>query len=286
MHSRRQIFSDYAGSLFCLRLNEITTDDIEKILIPIWVHKNPTAQRLLTQLNRLYITANADFGKELNHNPVDVPVLKEKSSLPKLPRKIIHMPSLNSKFVPQLMYILKKDKSIASLAAQFIILSAGRATECLLSEWDFIDWQANTITFPQSNTKTNIEHIVPITPTINEIFETLSPITGSTGFIFKSSKKTVLRVSSQGVLFKLNQARLTLEAEIGSTIEHFTTHGFRASFKSWAVENSKDYLAVEYCLSHYGAENDVASRYNRSKLDSLRKEIMFDWDKFCCSEKL
>ena len=55
-----------------------------------------------------------------------------------------------------------------------------------------------------------------------------------------------------------------------------TLHGFRASFRSWAMENGHDFAASELCLGHV-IGNTVVQAYARTDLLEQRRTIMVEW---------
>lgn len=63
-----------------------------------------------------------------------------------------------------------------------------------------------------------------------------------------------------------------------------TTHGFRSSFKTWALEATNfPTQAVEFALAHE-TKNTVERAYIRgNRMLEKRREIMKAWDAFCAS---
>lgn len=63
-----------------------------------------------------------------------------------------------------------------------------------------------------------------------------------------------------------------------------TPHGMRASFSTWAYENTT-YRSeiVEAALAH-NESNAVKAAYNRATYWSHRVELANEWSRFCLSE--
>ena len=61
-----------------------------------------------------------------------------------------------------------------------------------------------------------------------------------------------------------------------------TVHGFRSSFKTWALENTSfPTQAVEFALSHE-TRNAVEGAYIRgNRMLEKRRDIIAAWDKYC-----
>ena len=61
----------------------------------------------------------------------------------------------------------------------------------------------------------------------------------------------------------------------------FTTHGFRASFKTWASEETEfDRDTVEAALAHIIGDKTEAA-YQRGTLFGKRRELMEAWAAYC-----
>jgi len=65
-------------------------------------------------------------------------------------------------------------------------------------------------------------------------------------------------------------------------IEGLTVHGFRSSFKTWALENTNfPTQAIEFSLAHE-TKNAVERAYIRgNKMLDKRREVMIAWGQFC-----
>jgi integrase len=79
--------------------------------------------------------------------------------------------------------------------------------------------------------------------------------------------------------FSYNAPMVTLR-KLG--YNNVTTHGFRSSFKTWALEaTSFPTQAVEFALAHE-TKNTVERAYIRgNKMLDKRREVMWAWDSFC-----
>ena len=64
-----------------------------------------------------------------------------------------------------------------------------------------------------------------------------------------------------------------------------TVHGFRSTFKDWAVERTAyPDIVSEMALAHK-IPDKVKAAYLRSKLVEKRRQLMKAWAKFCASAK-
>ena len=62
-----------------------------------------------------------------------------------------------------------------------------------------------------------------------------------------------------------------------------TTHGMRATFRTWASETTDyDKDVIESCLAHAQGELDAA--YHRGSYLDKRRRLMADWASFCIGD--
>jgi integrase len=58
-----------------------------------------------------------------------------------------------------------------------------------------------------------------------------------------------------------------------------TTHGFRASFRTWAGDNEVEREVAECCLAH-GPKSETEAAYNRADMIERRRVVMQRWADF------
>ena len=148
-----------------------------------------------------------------------------------------------------------------------------RPTEALSAKWNDIDLVARTWTIPKDKMKGKIEHVIPLSDQCLEMLKIL-PHFEDSDFLFPSFKQGKHLSSS---------AMLKLVKSIGKEMESpkITTHGFRASFKTWTSETQNfDWQAVEFCLAHK-IKDKAAAAYHRSNLLDKRKTIISAWSNHC-----
>src|SRR5882757_8707045 len=75
-----------------------------------------------------------------------------------------------------------------------------------------------------------------------------------------------------------NMAMLELLADMGRDV---TVHGFRATFRTWAGEETEfSNQAVEFCLAHVPGGDEAEKVYRRRSMFAKRKQIMDAWASF------
>ena len=248
-----------------LRVDEVTTSDVLKILKPIWQNKTETAARVRGRLEQILDWAHA-HGYRKAENPAKWRGLLDKL-LPN-PNKISphkHHRALPIDATPEFYGRLSSQSGIASKAFQFLILTAARTGEVRGCRWEEIDWEARVWTIPGSRMKSGRVHRVPLCQEAISLLTSLEP--ESCGVVFKSPKGGPL---SDAALLALMR-RMGVDA---------VPHGFRATFRTWAAEVARCPREVaEQALAHV-IENKTEAAYQRGDLLELRRELMGKWECF------
>ena len=146
------------------------------------------------------------------------------------------------------------------------ILTAARTNEVLGAKWDEIDGQVWTI--PASRMKAGREHRVPLSDTAMAIIEQMKAVRGN-DYVFPGDRRDMLS----------NMAMLMTLRRMGRG--DLTTHGFRATFRTWAAERSQfPREVVESALAHV-IGNKVEVAYQRGDLFDKRRRLMDAWAEYC-----
>ena len=174
--------------------------------------------------------------------------------------------------IPKLMKQLRGMKTPASYLTEFIILTASRSGEARGALWDEMDLQAGVWEIPAQRMKMKRPHLVPLIGASLRLVERAQEYPHET-FVFHNPRNN--RV------FSYNAPMVTLR-KLG--YHDITTHGFRSSFKTWALEATNfPTQAIEFALAHE-TKNTVERAYIRgNRMFDKRCEVMKSWDKFCAS---
>jgi len=261
----KMTLTHYAKPIRRKALEEVTTEDVLKILRPLWTTKAETASRLRGRIEKVLDAAKA---KGLRHgeNPArwrgHLELLLPKR--PKLQRG--HHKALDYRQLPWFMNKLRDKQGMAALVLEFLILSAARSGEVRSIQWQHIDIENRMWTVPAEFMKAGREHRVPLTARMVEILETVRPWSGDGVFVFpnRSRDKPLTDTAVSKIVKELD--------ENGSTV-----HGFRSSFRDWAGDET-DYPreTAEAALAH--AVGDATERaYRRSDAFEKRRAMMSDW---------
>ena len=204
-------------------VDDITTDDVFRVLSPIW-HAKPTTGKLVRQ--RIGAVLAVAVAKGLRS---DNPAETVKAMLAK------HQ-SVETKGHRSLPYgdvaaaLAKVRESRANrstaLAFEFLVLTAARSGEVRFATWSEIDTDAGTWTVPAERMKAGREHRVPLSArALDVLSEARSLRTGRSDLVFPG--RTDKPIAERAIVQVLE--RLGIDA---------TAHGFRSSFRVWAAERT------------------------------------------------
>jgi integrase len=251
-----------------LPVDQIETEDILKVLNPLWTKKPETASRLRGRIEAVLDAAKAQ-GHRSGENPAawrgHLSHLLAKR--PRLARG--HHAAMAYKDIAILMAHLKTDENMAARALEFCILTATRTGEILGAKWAEIEPDERVWTIPPARMKAGREHRVPLSDRAQAIVENLaSSRTGD--FVFPSPRgnRPLSHVAMAKVLTRLG-------------IKGATVHGFRSAFRDWAGnETSFPREVAEAALAHVVGDK-AEQAYRRGDALEKRRKLMAAWAAYC-----
>lgn len=140
-----------------MTFDKITSQDVHKVLSPIWTRKHETATRLLQRMNVVFNRAKAEKYMR-DENPVQV--LKDLRVLPKVKTKARNHWALPYTDAPAFYAKLCEINSTTALGLRFTMLCATRTGETRFAEWCEVVGDAWLI--PASRMKGGDEHRIPL----------------------------------------------------------------------------------------------------------------------------
>lgn len=239
-------------------VDQITTDDVLACLEPIWTAKPETASRLRGRIQRVLDFA-ATRGWRKGENPARwtghlAHMLPARSKV----RAVRNHASIPWQDMPAFWTELTRRDSLSALALQFTILCAARTSETIGATWSELDDDVWTI--PGSRMKAGVPHRIPLVPAMVAVLN------------------RVPRFDNEPRIFPVsNMAQLELlrGMQPGKTV-----HGFRASFKTWALEHTAHPREIiEHALAHT-IVNKAEAAYIRGDALEKRRRLMIDWAEF------
>lgn len=257
---------DYAFPILGdMRVDQIETPDILRVLSPIWLTKAETAKRVRQRMSGVF-----DWAKASGFRDGDNPVEGVTRGLPKQTVREQHHAAMPFAEVPAFVKSIKATNAnlISKLAFELLILTATRTSEVLLAQKTEFNLSEKLWTIPAERMKAKRIHRVPLTDRMMEIFEEASALAGGSKFIFPGM--SLEKPLSNMVFLKILE-RMDVKV---------TAHGFRSSFRDWASETTsfpRD--VVEMALAHT-IENKVEAAYRRGDLLDKRRDLMIEWSSY------
>jgi integrase len=274
--------ANYCGTLHAKSYDEVTTDDVLAVVGSLWARVPETARRVLERIDTTLCYAAVRDGKRdyqsparwKNHIEFLLPSPKAAGKLVEnvmVPRG--NHTALPYAEVPAFMARLRQDESIASLALEFLVLTATRADEVRSMTWDEVDLDAALWTQKAARIKTGRksgrDHVVPLSGPTIAILRKMAEIRSS-AFVFPG----VVRDQPIGEM----GMHVALRRLVGKT--EGTVHGFRSSFRSWALDRTNfSHEICEFALNHV-VGSEAAQAYLRTSALERRRELMTMWGAF------
>lgn len=249
-----------------MRLDHIKSEDVLRVLSPIWLEKAETARRVRQRLSTVF-----DWAKASGYRTTDNPVDGIEKGLPKQTGKQKHHASMPFVDVPAFVKGLQRTDTrglIARRAFEFLILNASRTTEVREAQWSEFDLKAKTWVISAERMKMDREHRIPLSERSVAIIEEMSAMGLAGDLVFPGTQYD--KPMSNMVFSKILE-RLEVP---------FTAHGFRSSFREWVAETTEYPNEVaEMALAHT-VGNKVEAAYRRGDMLERRRPMMEEWAKF------
>ncbi len=261
----------YCASIWSKPVDTITTDDIVRVLSPIWTTKAETARRTRGRIEAVLDSARVrGLIDETRANPA-----RWRGHLshilapsPKLQRG--HHAALRYAGLADFTSDLRSRQATAALCLEFTILTAVRSGEALGARWGEIDIEGALWIIPRARMKKGREHRAPLSSRCLEILRTLEPLkAGPDGYVFPGTKPGK-PLSSMSMEMLLRRMKVPV-----------TVHGFRSTFRDWAGDcTNYPREIVEEALAHQ-VGSEVERAYRRSDAIEKRRQLMQAWADYC-----
>ncbi|MDR8071003.1 tyrosine-type recombinase/integrase [Burkholderia cenocepacia] len=257
-----------------VRVRDIDTAMIVRILQPIWTKKAETARRVRGRIKAI-LDAETVLGHRIGSNPARyadhlqlvLPRSKKRS-------QVKHHPALPWEDLPAFVRELELRPRRAARVLHLLILTATRTNEVRFARVDEFDLGSRVWTIPGDRTKSGRSLRVPLCTQAVEIVRSALP-KAKYGYLFPGC--TEGRPLS-------NMAMLSLLKRM--SYSGITVHGFRSTFRDWVAEctDYPDSLAEE-ALAHVIASQTIAAYRRRDQLER-RRLMMEDWGTYCSSGRM
>jgi integrase len=243
-------------------VDQINSPDIVAILTPIWNIHTKTTNDLRQRISIVFDWCIANGYR--TDNPTDA-VRRAFPTNRKAVKK--HHPSMPYADVPAFLPMLRDSGAdeINKLAFEFQILNAVRPGEARGATWTEIDLTGKVWSIPAERMKSGKPHKVPLSDAALKVLRHALRFGNGTGLIFPN-QRTGKQLTDKA--FSNFLQRRGIDA---------VPHGFRSSFRNWAMECTATPWAVcERALSHNLGGQEVEA-YARADLLDQRRELMTAW---------
>lgn len=267
-------------------VQDITRDDILRVLHPIWETRTETATKV-----RQRVEKTLDYAKAAGHRTGDNPAAWRGNlelALP-APNKIApkeNFPALQLDDAARWWTDLQAKDGLGATALAFQALTASRTGAVRFATWDEIDLDARIWTIQPGRTASKIPstgkpHRVPLTSAMIEILESL-PRMGE--LVFTAPRGGSM---SDATLGKVMRSIHDADVKRGGagyvdakTRAKAVPHGLRSTFRVWVTERTSfDGDMAEIALAHM-VGSKVRQAYDRSDMVERRRAMMDAWGQF------
>lgn len=254
----------YCSAVHDMKVSEIGTEDILKVLTPVWQSKNETASRLRGRIERVLDFARAKGWRE-GENPARWRghlrnILPKRQKLQRG-----HLPAMPYTEVPAFLQRVRSAEAMAARALEFVILSAARSGEVLGATWSEVDLEKKIWTIPRERMKAGQAHAVPLSARAAELLFALKE-GASDKYVFPGGRRDS-PLSNMAMMMFLRRLKVT----------GITVHGFRSSFRDWCGDATTfPRELAEAALAHQ-IGSEVERAYRRADALEKRRRLMQAW---------
>lgn len=248
-------------------VDKVDTEDVLRLLKPIWLLKNETAKRIRSRVENVLDAAKAAKVRS-GENPA-----RWRGHLNKLlpaPKALVrgHHKAMPYEDVPEFAADLRTRHAMAARALEFTILTAARSNETLGMTWEEVDLQRRLWIVPKERMKAGKEHRVPLTERACEILRGLEP--------FVEDAKSVVFIGPKGG----SLSNMAMPMVLKRAKAPVTVHGFRSSFRDWAGDETPFPAdVIEAALAH-AIPNKAEAAYRRKDALEKRRKLMDAWAEY------
>jgi integrase len=184
---------------------------------------------------------------------------------------------------------LQHQDGIAAQALEFLIYTSTRTGDIIGQRredkppmrWSHVDLDQEIWEIPK--TKNSSSHRVPLSKAPIAVLKHMQSIRQSDDLVFPGNKpgQPLSNASMAAVIDRINRQRekagkpTYVDRKQGN--RPVVPHGFRATFKSWAGdETDAEHTVIEACLTH-SISDELEAAYRRSDFLRKRRNLMTQW---------
>lgn len=273
-----------------MTVQDITTQDVQRVLHPIWETKTETASRLRGRIEAVLSWATV-AGHRTGDNPARwIGNLKELLPAAGKVAKQDNHPALSLDDTAAWFADLRQRDGVGARALEFLALTAARSGEVRGATWDEIDLDRGLWTIPAARMKMKREHRVPLPAMAVDLLRALPRMDGNP-LVFPATRGGMLSDMTLSATMRRmhDTARAALGADLPDDAGGYrdprnrrpaVPHGLRSTFRDWVAERTQypgDMAGV--ALAHR-ISSAVEAAYRRGDMIEKRRRMMADWAAF------
>lgn len=248
-----------------MAVDRISQSDVLRCVEPMWATRTETARKVRQRIRTVLRWCQA-------HGYVQFNMAGEviDGALPPMPRVKSHFRSLPYTEVAEALETVARSGASASakLCLRFAVLTAARSGEARNATWDEIDFKEREWRIPAERMKAASEHRVPLSDAALEALDRAKDCHDGSNLVFPSPLKPGKPLSDMTLTKILRDTGLADRA---------TVHGFRASFRTWALEQTDTPWAVAEAALAHSLGNSTQQAYIRGDAYTKRRKLMDQW---------
>lgn len=252
----------HASALQPMLVRDITRQHVRDVLDPIW-HTTPVMAKRVRRLISQVIAYARALDPAILENPVEavsgalIAPRRERQH-----RRAIH----HGEVADALGIVARSATKPVALCLRWLVLTATRSAEARGARWSEIDFEARVWRIPGDRMKAGKPHTVPLSDQAVDVLLEAKSLDDGSGFVFAGKSAT-------GMIGTHSMLRVLVDNAIDGT-----PHGFRTSFRSWALEQpGTSWAAAELAIAHK-LGSDVEAVYVRdADLLAERRLLMQAW---------
>jgi len=251
-----------------MAVDRISQSDVLQCVEPMWATRTETARKVRQRIRTILRWCQA-------HGYVQFNMAGEviDGALPPMPRVKSHFRSLPYTEVADALAVVEASGASpsAKLCLRFVVLTAARSGEARNATWDEIDFEACEWKIPAERMKAASEHRVPLSDAVLDVLDRAKDCHDGSDLVFPSPLKPGRPLSDMTLTKILRDVGLADRA---------TVHGFRASFRTWALEQTdRPWAICEAALAH-SLGNSTQQAYIRGDAYTKRRKLMNQWAEY------
>ncbi len=265
---------------------DVGTDDVLRVLRPIWERVPETASRVRQRIEAVLDAARVK-GWRTGENPARWKGhLAGELPQPRKVKRVQHRPALAWQDMGAFMAALAERDGTAAQALRFVILTAARTGEVRGMRWREVDLDTKVWSVPGDRMKAGKLHRVALSPAALAVLAEFRPLMKQSGdLVFPGGRqgKPLSDMALSEVVRRMNEGGEEgapprwRDAEGRAVVPH----GFRSSFRDWAGETRPEGReVVEAALAHT-VKDKAEAAYARSDLLEKRRPLMDAWADQC-----